>query len=309
MTLVHIGYHKTGTTWLQLGLFSSDVLRQPMPRKEINREFVWADQFSFDPTSVAIRVEAASKAVADTGAQPVLSHERLSGSPHGGGYDSRAIADRLKSTIPDARILIVIREQRQMFGSLYKQYVGRGGPMTVAQYAHPPKSGGLRIPLFRWEFLEFERLIEYYQRLFSPGAVLVLPYEQLRVDPVRFVEMIVSHAGAGSAPASASALERLNPGASTLGTLVRRPLNRFVIRDGLNPAGWIEREKTRLEFMRITEKFGRMPPASIGRWLDGRFTAKVNGLVGDRYAASNARTEQLTGLDLRAWGYPVSSPA
>jgi len=48
---------------------------------------------------------------------PVLSAERLSGNPDSGGYDSVHVAEYLAATFPEARVLIVIREQADMLVS------------------------------------------------------------------------------------------------------------------------------------------------------------------------------------------------
>ena len=80
---------------------------------------------------------------------PVLSYERLSGNPHSGGYDSKEIANRLVQVFPDAKILIVIREQKDIILSTYKQYIIEGGACTVKRYLHPPP------PVEKDEFLYF----------------------------------------------------------------------------------------------------------------------------------------------------------
>ena len=50
---------------------------------------------------------------------PVISHERLSGYPHSGGHDSKEIAHRLAAVFPNAKVVIVIREQKSMILSNY----------------------------------------------------------------------------------------------------------------------------------------------------------------------------------------------
>ena len=76
--------------------------------------------------------------IVDEGLSPVVSFERFSGNPFSGGYDSKEIADRLVQVFPDARVLVVVREQRSMIVSTYKQYVREGGALPPSKFMLPP---------------------------------------------------------------------------------------------------------------------------------------------------------------------------
>ena len=53
------------------------------------------------------------KRAAESDSTPVLSAERLSGNPHSGGYDSLQTAERLHRLFPQAKVLVVVREQTE----------------------------------------------------------------------------------------------------------------------------------------------------------------------------------------------------
>jgi len=120
--LIHVGFHKTGTTWLQKHLFAShsDVFTPLNHNKNrLSKKFVTGDDgyvlSPFDYNEEAIRDELQSyifEDQMDPTKVKVISHERLSGHPHGAALDSKVIAERLKRTFPKAKILIVIREQK-----------------------------------------------------------------------------------------------------------------------------------------------------------------------------------------------------
>ena len=76
----------------------------------------------------------------DEGLSPVVSFERFSGNPFSGGYDSKEIADRLVRVFPDARVLVIVREQRSMIVSTYKKYVREGGALPPSKFMRPPTS-------------------------------------------------------------------------------------------------------------------------------------------------------------------------
>jgi hypothetical protein len=100
--------------------------------------FVEVDPFAWSPSKARETFETGIRDAAERGLVPVLSAERLSGNPDSGGYDSVHVAEYLAATFPEARVLIVIREQADMLVSSYKRYVRNGGPGTLRQYGSPP---------------------------------------------------------------------------------------------------------------------------------------------------------------------------
>jgi hypothetical protein len=121
------------------------------------------------------------------GLLPVVSNERLSGHPSSGGYDSKEIADRLAAVFPEGKVLIVIREQRSVIQSVYKQYVLAGGPSPFGRFVDAPADPADRVPAFDFRFYEYHHLIRHYQDRFGGGSVRVLAYETFVQDPAEFV--------------------------------------------------------------------------------------------------------------------------
>lgn len=302
--LLHIGYHKTGTTWLQRHVFNSGSFRTIVHPNQIFVDFVAPHSFAHPDATTAAAYRSGCAAAAADGCQPVLSQERLSGSPHSGGHDSRIIADRLKASFSDALVLIVIREQQHIIRSNYIQYVTVGGPLPFEQYSNPARRGRKRVPSFRFDFFEYHHLIAYYQQLFSPGSVLVLPYEQLRADPEGFVSAIARHVDA-TAPASVPS-DLVNVSTSALAVGLKRRANRLLVRDVLNPAALFDGNRVNGGLRRAAHRMARTAPSGIHERAENRLTSKVEAAVGTRYQESNARTAELTGLDLAAWGYSVA---
>lgn len=111
------------------------------------------------------------------GRQLVVSHERLSGNPHSGFYDCATIARRLAAVAPEAKIIILIREQFSMIVSCYKQYVRIGGTKTLSEYLNPVRD--YRIPGFDWKVLRYLELVSLYYQLFGRKNVFVMPVERL----------------------------------------------------------------------------------------------------------------------------------
>jgi hypothetical protein len=297
--LIHIGYPKTATTWLQKRVFPLDVegwFRPIGTRESILSSFVTLNGFRFDP---CVAREAFDDDLADAVSSrrlPVISHERLAGSAHSGGYDAQSIADRLARTFPGARVLIVIREQGQMLVSSWQQYVREGGACSLRRYLDPPRDG--RVPLFRYEQFEYDALISYYHRLFTPERVRVLPLEQLAQGPDTFLRTLTEFARLDAA------LEvdysRVYASLSGLSLAILRRLNYLIGRDSVNPTAPMRGHG------RMGDLLTRLDPA-IPNWIlelaTEPTTSRVREIIGDRYRRSNIATSELTGMDLAALGY------
>lgn len=131
--LIHIGYHKTATTWLQRSVFVSRDAGFALAgsSRDLPSYFANIHSFAFDPTAARDKFGPRVERAEEEGLVPALSAERLSGDPHRGGFDGKLVADRLAETFPEARVLVVFREQGSMLYSLYKQYMKRGGGCLV----------------------------------------------------------------------------------------------------------------------------------------------------------------------------------
>lgn len=303
--LLHIGYHKTGTTWLQKRVFPDTEAGFSFvagPRI-VRSVFVAVNPFDFDPGAARKNFARGINEAEAQGLVPIFSHERLSGSPYAGGYDSRTNADRLAATFPEARILVVIREQASMLGSVYKQYLRWGGAASFDQYVTPPPGTG-RLPVFRFDFLEYHRLIGYYQDLFGAENVLVLPYELLRVQPGEFLARIGNFLGTPVATPK-GAMANISPSALSLS--LKRQVNRYVVRDGLNPAPPLEIGNSNRVLMKACRRIDERVPARLVDGYERRWRRHIQDKVGERYAKSNDITTRLIGIDLREFGYPVGS--
>jgi Sulfotransferase family len=295
--LVHIGYHKTGTTWLQREVFSSPATG--FSQLGGAHRLISVNAFGFKPRKVRKLMERRIAEVHDRGLTPVLSSERLSGAPHFGGYDSEIIADRLAAVFPNARIMVVIREQKEMFLSIYKQYIRRGGAASFRQYLAPPRDG-YWMPQFRFEYLEYHRLISRYQDLFGARNVLVLPYELLRARPGDFLAKVSEFMGL---PPAKPRNQPMNVSLSALSLSLRRHANRYLVQDPVNPAPPFDFPRSHEILERACRAVDAIVPETLLERHDRRWRHRAAREVGTRYANSNARTAELAGLDLRTFGY------
>jgi hypothetical protein len=297
--LIHVGYPKTATTWLQTRVFPLDVeswFRLIGTRQSILTTFVTVNGFRFDRSIARATFEDDLTDSVSRGRVPVVSHERLAGMAPSGGYDAHSIADRLARTFPRARVLIVIREQERMLLSTWQQYVREGGACSLRRYLEPPRDDS--IPLFRYEQFEYDALINYYHQLFTPERVCVLPLEQLAASPRTFLRTLTEFAGVGAIPDVD--YSTVYAGLSGLSLAILRRLNYVIGRNDVNPTAPLRGHR---RVGNLLTRLDRAIPESITGLPTRRAVSRVRQMVGDRYRQSNIATSELTDLDLATLGY------
>jgi len=237
---------------------------------------------------------------------PVISAEVLVGNPLTGGDNGETMLHRLRQLVPEARILLIIREQQAMIRSIYKTLVTFGSPLSIEDHLYNDLPGNM--PSFSAQYLFYDDIIAAYQAVFGADSVLVLTLEQFQAEPQEFLTALNGFCGVDSEryPLKANPKNRVNPNFSLVSLELKRLYNRFVAKTRMSPAGLI---KPRL----IGERGVVHPPvpAFVENWMERRFAAKIAYLTDGFYAQSNARTEGLTGLQLRELGYqlPDAGPA
>ena len=309
--LIHIGYHKTGTTWLQQGLFADPRygFTRVWPQALMDEAFLGGNPFTFDPDHARSIVQPFIDEAERSGTVPVVSHEPLCGLPTLNGFDSQLIADRVRATFPNGRIMIAIRDQRSMMMSVYKQYVTTSGTLPIGKMWRDYAPEERRRPFPGLEVFEYHHLIDYYQQLFGSDRVLVLPFELLKQDAAGFASEIASFAGT-QAPAE---LPTTKQNVSNPGLLVSalRYSNLVLRAFGLaGPFGGpVTRETVRYFRYRMIDRIAPRVPKTLSRPYDKRLQATVDELADGRFGSSNQITAKLTGLDLASYGYDMDPRA
>ncbi len=311
--LIHIGFHKTATSFLQRKIFDDkkNGFCSPVDRIQLRTIFIQTDPFEFDPKKVRSELWPNIEMAFQDQKVPVLSHEQMSGQPGGGGYGLRRrekeasrkeVADRLHDCFPKARILIVIREQRDMIQSIYKFLVcGWHGKLSasIEEFLDQNPLDDGYSPLFYMRYIEYHRIIDYYQDLFGESSVLVLPYEMLRDKPKNFINQIRTFVDLN--PLEKFQSEKVNEGYSAALCEFRRVLNRWIVSP--NQPGKISKMERRAD--RLCSRVNRWIPSSFHAKADQKLSEKIEKIVSGFYHGSNQKTEELTGLDLKSWGYDL----
>ena len=297
--LIHPGFHKTGTTWLQQQLFSdSRYFLMMFDHEEIDGLFIRPHDLEFSVADVASEV-ARRRAAAGSPVIEVISSENLSGQPFAGSLLSRTVAQRLADTCGPAKILLTVRAQLPITRSLYMQYLKRGGRLTIDKFlSYQPE------PNYAWfneSVLKFGNLARCYGQLFGDENVLALPQELLARDRRAWLGHFFRFVIGAEPPTDLDLDGRERTGVSppASGMPLLRTANLF--REGpLNPNairtfGWL----------------GDMLHRGAYRWKVGNGAAErtLNAIIRKRFsgqfAADNKLLQNYCPVDLRALGYEM----
>lgn len=303
--LIHVGLHKTGTTWLQDRVFVSNKLGfhspwGPMASPAV-AEFMLVDPLSFDAKATLARIGPDIDASRAKGLIPVLSHEGLSSRPVRGTYYAPTVAQRLREVFPSARIVIGVREQNGMILSLYRQFVRNGGVFSLKQFIGTGNEPPGWAPLCRLDFFHYDRFVRCYQDLFGEGNVLVQPLELLRDDEPRYLKRLLDFAGSRGSPEDLGKAGVSNAGWGGQTLEFFRFFSRFAVRNPLGPKQpWSVNTA-----QRICYKLDKIVPKSRHAKVEKSWKAFIKERTRGRYKESNAELARMTGLDLGSMGYPM----
>ena len=218
--IIHIGFPKTGSTFLQKYFSAHPEIYHNRQRFEhyVKTGFIDDRLISCD----------------DGFAFDLLSEELLSIWPgDDSGLDSRSYnmnydikrkqketAEGLKRLFPEAKVLIVVRGYQSLVSSLYSQYLftGETGSFKEAQQI---------IQHSILEMYDYNHVIGIYKKLFGADNVLILPFEFLSDAPLQYLEHIEQFFGFQQFKFSP---QKIHTSLNTHSALVVRCINFFALK-------------------------------------------------------------------------------
>lgn len=307
--LVHIGYHKTATTWLQKAYFPSVRNASLVSRCAAVEAFLEVGALQFDPDQARRRIQGPAEE------RLILSLEGLSGYLHNGGMTgalSKDIAHRLRGTLPDADIVVFIRRQPDILAASYAQYVRYGGSHALERYLFPTEHKSLKhtrrdkSPRFELDHFAYLPLLRLYRELFGRDRVHVYLYEVFRSDCDNFVEAFSRRFDLDCSERP-EAREPHNPSLSPAALAVVRRINLLTaarVHDKSHVAHipgmfWLGRG--------VGRALSRLFPAARGSDLSRLASPALVRRIEDYYAETNRHLAAEFDLPLARYGYPVAA--
>ena len=298
--LVHIGYPKAASTWLQKNLFSGRSRhfrplhdgRNVAYRKSGGKlfydfidEIAYVNPYVFDAVGARKKLEAATEGNARV---TVLSNEAWCGQPFSGAF-GKTLAERIHAVVPEATILIVVRSQPEIILSSYLHYlVKHGGTTRIDEFLRAEH--WIRKPAFAPHYFQYIDLIAFYDDLFGREKVVVLPFETIRESTAAFVTPLYEAFQLQPEDNLSSAAENA------------RNLRESTVLSQWPRLNLLESRRARgaaLRAMMLTmseRRAERQRQALLDR---------IHNEVDDYYRTGNRRLEERIGHDLASLGYPV----
>ncbi|MBD2394111.1 hypothetical protein VKI22_17895 [Cyanobacterium aponinum UTEX 3221] len=298
--LIHVGYAKCASSWLQQYFFDNEQqgFLNLLSYRETFFQFASTNSFDFESDQVRQNLLSKINQISQKGLIPVLSHEDLVGSPLC-GYWGKEVADRFYSTFPEAKIFIIIREQKSMLMSLYRQYIIVGGTATIDNFLgiNNTSKPFLETPMCL-DFFEFDKLIEYYQNLFGKNKVLVLPLELLKFNQQLFFEKLLNFLNISNVPNID--IKPSNIGHQGLELMYMRFFNRLAGPSYEENLGRLVKNKFLYKPMKI---ISNLLPLKLHEGIENHWKESINERVKNTFNFSNQKTSHLIGFDLKELGY------
>jgi hypothetical protein len=297
--VIHPGFHKTGTTFLQNRVFNDERVFRPLwSHGEIDRFVIRPHDLDFSPLPGREDL-AARRPGARAGIVDIVSSETLCGQPFTGSREAVTQARRLKAIFGEAKIVFTVRKQASILRAIYIQYLTMGGLLSPEAFFDRQARHGYFA--FDASVYEFHKLVEFYGELFGDENILVLTQEELQEDLDAFVGRLRALGGVppGSPPSSVG--DRGRDGVSPLpsGIPLMRMANRFrtVAVNAESPARLAVLGELLVKIAYRQTWFFRGEAAR----LDAAISSRFQGLFGP----SNLRLQRFAPADLRTLGYEM----
>ena len=304
-SIIHIGGNKTASTTLQRGLFAADMRIRYLGEDcdgyadllPLLDSLVQDDDSFFDESATAAMF--AQRFGGGGGSVCVYSNEDI--------MTSRlptVCGQRLKKLMPDATVVMVMRNQLTAWPSWYANHgafltwVPRSywrRPVTLEEWLDFCFAFPKRTPV---EALNYFRFFRMFADLFGADRVKVLFYEELLEDPARYYarwdELLGLPTGQAFKALQGKAERRRN-------SARRLAYDHWKAKAAALVPGFAAVEDA---LMKALPEFAR--------WIDDGAPARIElpdswkARIRDYYASTNAQLADLVGPDMARYGYPLA---
>ena len=322
--IVHIGYAKAASSWLQRAIFSgADSRIMPLDQSVIvdgackSGGEIFYDQIPpvadrkknalkhphqlsafglFDSSQARYTVDARTN---QNAVWTCLSNEVWTGHPYSGGVHGPIYLKRIKATLPEAKILIVVRNPISAIISTYADYMVRArGLCTFLEFLNPDRSN--QVPRFLINYYKYINLIKEYDNAFGQENVLVVPFELIKKSEKNFAFLLYQSLEL-SMPIDIPKNEKVNvQDYRKLVIYEKCPLiNIFGRKAHGNGRGALEWEK----FHWLVSQLHRLVPDAVLKSHSSFLEGILLDYYGDYLVQSNKSLEVRMNINLRDLGY------
>ncbi|WP_079475671.1 hypothetical protein [Marinococcus halophilus] len=245
---IHVGYHKTATTFLQKSIYPKLTNEMTyLSRGEI-QHYLYQIRHKKLSEKQILQLRSGIEEMAETEKPLLISYEGLSGNPMSMRKkikDNLTILKDLRRIFPeesyDVHIIVGVRWQIELLTSLYVQYIHQGG------YKQAP------VVFEEWERLGvldgyyYFHYLEQIKHLFGSNNYYLMQYERFRESEMRELTALLQYMGITEVPEYSAA--KVNRSYGTMQLKAAQKMNYF-FKTPFNPNAPIP-TKRRLPLSRV----------------------------------------------------------
>ena len=301
--IVYSGFPKTASKWLLHSVWRGKGagFKVIAEGRAVARDFIENNPLDFDIRSIRDRYAEQILKCSTCGEVPVIHHEGIAASLFGSASPNTKSFEQIAAVFPNSRVILAVREQRNLLLSWYAHNVKLGLGASLAEFLTETEPGVT--PYLRFDVFKFHHLVRFLYGLYGRERVLILPYELLKLNPGMYLDRIMTFTGSEDATFTPDAQSR-NVGLNGLEVRGTAWLNRRFATDHPLPRPSIRGRARLIQILRYLCKYA---PEDLASRLMTQLEKQIESHVGNRYADSNLCLQQLTGLDLASYGYDIST--
>ena len=242
--VIHIGYSKAASTWLQEIFYNCENLsyyHKPTLWRTSEEKVYW------DKNGL---IRLVKKDIFPN--KPlIISHEHLI---LPGIHPTlicattnldyvRQLANFLSNNLKKPRIILIIRRQDSLIASRYHQYIMQGGSLNANSFLAEllPNNNPFKYCDYR-----FSKVIELLKKVIGEAHMLVATVDDIKISPDKFLKHCSEFVGTNISSCSPKEKSRVNVGLSFFGAQIAHALNTLCVKEkeGIN-----FRTKTRIPYI------------------------------------------------------------
>lgn len=289
--IIHVGYPKTGSTFLQENIYPhlKGVTYYDYEHcRKLFRLLINHNSIDFDAETFKQHFNQQSN--------DFYSFEVLVGKLANGEYNIE-LAHRLKA-LGFKQIIISLRNQQSIFESLYRQYIQQGGVLKAKDFFRE------EMREFRWSYLDYYPLVQYYANLFGKENVFIFLQEELRNNQTKVLNNFTDFIGAAKLNKLPPSKKKGNKSLSSAAIKLLRVLNHST-NNYYRPSNLISSKITTWKFRYLLQEWG--DPLLISKIFSNKplVPKNISQQIPKRYRDNNLKLQETYHLNLKQYHYPL----
>jgi hypothetical protein len=228
--ILHIGFNKCGTTFIENEFYRqhneiefSHLVDDLNFEEKFRKDFILADRITFNRENFISYFNDGLESLYKESkkSKKVLMYDAFSFT-YQKRFDRKTVLERIKKFFPEAKIVMMIRNQRSWLVSHYGQYVRAGGKINFYDFIESQ----LTNPYLDGDYIDWFPYIQTLHEIFGEENVHVILYEDINKSPQNVLDQLSLFSGISKFKKADT--KKVNPSLSKTGLNIKRFLNILV---------------------------------------------------------------------------------